>query len=73
MKICITGVWLRRIGNKAQVLLESEGEYGKRWFLVVEEGLDGQFSHIVEPAGILNSPVDEVTSPGVYSRFPGKG
>lgn len=71
MKICITGVWLRRIGNKAQVLLESDGEHGRRWFLVVEEQFDGAFSHIVETEGILGSPVDEVTSPGLHSRFRG--
>jgi hypothetical protein len=51
--IPITGVWLRRIGDEAQVLVEIDG----KWRMCVTEPLDGNFSHIVEPSGIIKSPV----------------
>lgn len=50
----ITGVWLRRIGDTAEVLVERDG----RWFLVIDELADGNYSHMVEPAGILQAPLD---------------
>lgn len=43
-EIPITGIWLRRIGDKAQVLIEING----KWRLVVEEYCDASFSHIAE-------------------------
>jgi len=56
--VSISGIWLRKIGDKVQVLAESKGKHGRHWFLVIEEQEDGAFSHIAEPEGILNSPVD---------------
>jgi hypothetical protein len=53
----ISGVWLRQIGNRIQVLVE----HGSTWFLVIEETAGAAFSHIVEPEGIRRSPVDSVT------------
>jgi hypothetical protein len=56
--VTISGIWLRKIGDTVQVLAESKGTNGKFWFLVIEEQVDGNFSHIVEPTGILNAPLD---------------
>lgn len=53
----ITGAWLRRIGDEAQMLLEIDGE----WRLVCIEQIHGTFSHIVEQAGMRRAPVDPVT------------
>ncbi len=50
--ISVSGVWLRRVGDDIQVLVETNG----RWKLVITELMDGQISHIVEPAGIKNAP-----------------
>lgn len=55
----VSGVWLRRSGDKAQVLVELKGV----WHLVIEEHWNGQFSHISEPEGIKQSPVDRITVP----------
>lgn len=45
----ITGLWLRKEGNHAVVLVELEGQ----WVEVCREHTaEGPFSHIVEPAGI---------------------
>jgi hypothetical protein len=44
----IGAVWLRKIGHDVQVLVEVEG----RWRLVISEPEDGNYSHIVEAAGI---------------------
>ena len=55
--VAIRAVWIRRIGNYAELLVElSDG-----WHLCARDQFDGNFSHIVEPAGILASPQDEVT------------
>lgn len=43
-QIPVTAVWLRRLGNEAQVLLEINDE----WRLVIQEYYDGNFSHIAE-------------------------
>ena len=56
--VSISGIWLRKIGDKVQVLAESKGKFGRHWFLVIEEQEDGAFSHIAEPEGILDAPVD---------------
>lgn len=56
--VSISGIWLRKIGDKVQVLVESKGKQGRHWFLVIEEQEDGAFSHIAEPSGILDAPVD---------------
>jgi hypothetical protein len=46
--VAISGIWLRREGNFAVMLIERDG----RWFEIVREPLDSQFSHIIEPNGI---------------------
>ena len=56
--IGITGLWLRREGNDAVVLVEVDGE----WRKVIVEYWDGAYSHISEQAAIRKAPVDEVTS-----------
>jgi hypothetical protein len=49
--IPITGAWLRRQGDKAEMLVEVDGE----WRLVAVEPLDSPFSHIAEPSNILKA------------------
>ena len=59
----ITGLWLRNLGGKAQVLAEViTSKHGRRWYLVLEESLDGAFSHIAEVGGILDSQLDPLTA-----------
>lgn len=53
----VTGIWLRRIGSEIHVLAELDGE----WRLVIVDTPDGPISHIVEPAGMLQSPIDRIT------------
>jgi hypothetical protein len=60
--VCISGIWLRRIGDKVQVLAESKGVHGRHWFLVIEEHAEGSFSHIAESGGILNAPIDPLAA-----------
>lgn len=52
--IAISGVWLRREGEDAVVLVEIDGE----WRRVIVERVDGSFSHIAERGGIENAPKD---------------
>jgi hypothetical protein len=52
--IGITGVWLRRRGDDAEVLVEVDGV----WRLVIAEYYDGAFSHITEQSGIRKAPAD---------------
>jgi len=54
--VAVTGVWLRAIGGKAQVLAEVD----KKFRLLMEYPLDGNptFSHICETSGIISAPVD---------------
>ncbi len=56
-EVTVTGFWLRRRGDKAQMLVEYRGE----WRVLCEEHLDGQFSHIVEPRAVPDRPRDPVT------------
>jgi hypothetical protein len=49
----ITGLWLRREGDDAVVLVEVDGE----WRKVITERFDGAFSHIAESTYILDAPV----------------
>lgn len=53
----VTGIWLRRNGDLAEVLAEVDGE----WLLVISEQLEGHFSHIVEPGGIRRAGADPLT------------
>lgn len=50
----ITGLWLRRIGDDAEVLIEVNGE----WRKVIAERYDGAFSHIAEQPAMLKAPAD---------------
>jgi hypothetical protein len=52
--IRVGGVWIRSIGGNVELLVELEDG----WHLCAKESLDSAFGHIVEPSGILNSPVD---------------
>lgn len=52
----INGLWLRRIGDETQVLVQ----VGGRWRLVIQEQFDGQFSHIVEPGGIAKGKLERI-------------
>lgn len=62
--ITIEGVWLRTVGSQSQVLVQIDGQ----WRLVIGETIftaDGKLapvSHIVEPSGVMASPVDKVTA-----------
>lgn len=53
----VSGVWLRKIGNEVQVLLEVDEE----WRLVAVEHQEGNYSHIVETSGILSSSAESVS------------
>jgi hypothetical protein len=55
--VAISGVWLRRRGDRAQVLVEHDG----RWRLLADEPLSGHFSHIIEARAIPDRPLDPVT------------
>ena len=55
-RICISALWLRRIGDKVQALIEWHGH----WYVAAEEHFDGPFSHIVEYSGMMKAPLDEV-------------
>lgn len=55
-EISVSGIWIRRRGGKVQLLAEVEGE----WRLLAEEPYDDNFSHIVEPGGIVNALPDSV-------------
>lgn len=49
----ITAVWLRKIGENAEALIEVDG----LWRLAIEEPVDGNFSHIVEQSGLEKTRV----------------
>lgn len=54
--IPVNAIWLRRIGDETQVLVNVAG----RWRLVIQEQFDGNFSHIVEPGGIAKSKLAQM-------------
>lgn len=63
----ISAIWLRRIGGtqsgRVQVLAQYDGS--GRWRLLVEEAIEGAFSHIVEDISRdpkKRFPIDTVTS-----------
>ena len=56
----VSAVWLRRIGDRAQVLVEMGGV----WRVVIEEHADGSYSHIAEARSFADRPVDPVTTNG---------
>ena len=55
-EVKVTAIWLRRIGDHAQVLIECEGQ----WKLVAQERFDGNFSHIAEARGLTHWPNERV-------------
>jgi hypothetical protein len=48
----VSGVWLRRSGDRVIVAVEIDG----LWRDVIVERLDSNFSHIVESSGIRAAP-----------------
>lgn len=46
--VAVDGIWLRREGDDAVVLVERDG----RWLEIIREHIDGPFSHICEPNGV---------------------
>ena len=57
--VSVSGVWLRREGDRVVVLFERDG----KWYRAISEHMDSQFSHIIEPLGMAACPVYEVTAP----------
>jgi len=55
--VAVEGVWLRRVGDEVQVLVEVDGS----WRMLMSEPVDGNFSHVVEPHGIVAAPYDRLT------------
>ena len=55
--IRVGGVWIRAIGKNVELLVELEDG----WHLCATESLDAAFGHIVEPEGILKSPIDHLS------------
>lgn len=71
--ITISAVWLRRIGDTVQVLVDGE----RGWVLAIEEYADANFSHIAEGNGAYRWPLDPLDSPvpasGIRLRPVGRG
>ncbi len=44
----VSGIWLRRIGDEVHVLFEHDGH----WYMGINEFVEGNFSHIMEPLGM---------------------
>ena len=53
----ISATWLRRRGDKVQLLVELDGH----WRLLTEESVDGCFSRIIESCQFSGAPLDPVT------------
>lgn len=47
----IKGIWLVRVGDCASVRVE----IADKWVEVLSERIDGPFSHIVEPGGVMRA------------------
>jgi hypothetical protein len=54
----ITGLWLRTIGGRIEVLLEIDGF----WRLINDEPIADTTSHITETLGIRKAPLDRLYS-----------
>jgi hypothetical protein len=48
----VTGIWLLRVTGQGIVV---RAEIDGRWVDVISERFDGEFSHIVEPGGMLTA------------------
>jgi hypothetical protein len=46
--VAVDGIWLRREGDYAVVLVQRDGQ----WREIIREHVDGPFSHICEPNGV---------------------
>jgi hypothetical protein len=59
--IPISGLWLRKMGDRAEMLAENPatGEF----VLLASEQIEGQFSHIIEPSGIKDKFGPEPSNP----------
>jgi hypothetical protein len=53
--VSVEGVWLVREGDYAIVKVERSG----RWVEVIREHVEGPFSHICEPEGILRKEAND--------------
>jgi hypothetical protein len=52
-KISVSGIWLHRRGHNVVVEVERKMADGSfRWFEIISEPSDGEYSHIVEPEKI---------------------
>jgi len=60
----VEAIWLRRIGDKVQVLFESLGQ----WHLAIEEAADGSFSYIAEHPALEDAPLDQVSRENPYMK-----
>lgn len=58
--IAISALWLRRIGDDVEVLIETDGE----WRKVMTEYVDASFSHITEARGMQK--ILKVVSPETF-------
>jgi hypothetical protein len=56
--VAISAIWLRRIGDEIQVLVETGGD----WKVVIVEKTDAAFSHIAEANGAAHWRMDPITS-----------
>lgn len=54
-------VWLRRIGNRAEVLVQVDGD----WRIAITEAADGSYSHCAQARGFGYWPSDYVDGSAV--------
>jgi hypothetical protein len=57
IQIPITGIWLRRIGDDAEVLVEVNGI----WYKAITEHAWGNYSHIASPRGFKHWKMDSLS------------
>jgi hypothetical protein len=64
----ITGIWVHRafehLGGELAVSVEING----MWHAIGKWPPHGPISHIIEPAGILRAPLDELAHPGLVAE-----
>lgn len=53
--IQVDAIWLRRIGDHAEVLVKA---VNGSWHVAIRERVDGAFSHIAEAGGVSSWPHD---------------
>jgi acetyl esterase/lipase len=57
--LTITAVWLRRIGTRAEVLVEIPG---RGWVVAITEDVDANYSHIAEGNGAVHWTPDYIVA-----------